>query len=277
MVAHADIGDHGHAAAVKGQTFAQHAAAGGFEHGRIHMGVHKHIARTARAAAVAAVDLARLHIHAVGVGHAHAQAVGAQQVRGEPHGGGFAVGAGDGNHRNAAVIARRIQHRHDGFAHIAAFAIRGLQMHAQSRCRVDFDHAAALGFQRAQHRFANNVHAANIEPHHLSGCNGAGCHLRVHVVGHIGGGAAGGEVGVVAQNHAHAFAGHRLGVQALLFEPGQRHVVKTNFGQRGGVALTAPWVGIDPLDQLAHRVLAVSNHQGRFAACGCHQFVTDHQ
>ena len=126
MIAHANIGHHRHTAAIKGQAFTQHATAGGLEHGGIHMGVCEHIARTAGAAAVATVNLTPLHVHAIGVGHAYTQSVGAQQVGRESHGGGFAVGASDRNHRNAAVIARRIQHRHDGFAHISAFAIGGL-------------------------------------------------------------------------------------------------------------------------------------------------------
>ena len=99
----------------------------------------------------------------------------------------------------------------------------------------------------------------------------------MHVVGHIGGGAASGEVGVVAQNHTRPFAGHRLGIQALFFESGQRHVIKANFGQRGGVALATAWIGIHPLDQLAHRVSAIANHQRGLAACSSHQFVTHHQ
>jgi mRNA interferase MazF len=51
----------------------------------------------------------------------------------------------------------------------------------------------------------------------------------VHVIGHIGGGATGGEVGVVAQNHPHPFAGHRLGIHALLFETRQGDVVKVPY------------------------------------------------
>jgi hypothetical protein len=105
VVAGADVGDHGDFAAVEAQAFAQHAAAGGLEHGGVDVGVHQHVARAARAAAVAAVDLPAVDVDAVGVGHAGAQAVGGQQVGDQARGGGLAVGAGHGDHRDAAVVA----------------------------------------------------------------------------------------------------------------------------------------------------------------------------
>ena len=63
----------------------------------------------------------------------------------------------------------------------------------------------------------------------------------------------------------------------MLFQAGQGHIVKTDFGQRCGVAFAAPGVGIDPLDQLAHRVLSVANHQRRLAPGSGHQLVAHHQ
>ncbi len=78
VVALADVGDHGHLAAVEAQALAQDAAARGLEHGRIDLGVQQHVARALGAAAVAAVDLAAVDVDAVGVGHADAQAAGRQ-------------------------------------------------------------------------------------------------------------------------------------------------------------------------------------------------------
>ncbi len=50
-------------------------------------------------------------------------------------------------------------------------------------------------------------------------------------------------------------------------------VVKTDFGQGGGVAFTPARVGIDLIDQLAHCVLAVTHHPAvasrRAAATSC--------
>ena len=90
----------------------------------------QHITPAARSAAVAAVGLAAIHKHAIGVGHAHAPAVGAQQVRGQPHGGGFAIGASHSNHRNTAVATVWKHGGHDRLAHVTAFAERGAQVHA---------------------------------------------------------------------------------------------------------------------------------------------------
>lgn len=75
MVAFAHIGDHGHLTAVKAQTFTQDAAARALQNGGIHLGVGQHIACTLGTRAVAAIDLAAIHIDAIGIGHAHAQAL----------------------------------------------------------------------------------------------------------------------------------------------------------------------------------------------------------
>lgn len=78
MVAIAEIGDHGHLAAVEGQSFAQQAAPGGFQHSGIHVGVEQYVAGAFRAAAIAGIDTPALDVDAGSVGHAHAQATGGQ-------------------------------------------------------------------------------------------------------------------------------------------------------------------------------------------------------
>src|SRR6218665_2892521 len=50
-------------------------------------------------------------------------------------------------------------------------------------------------------------------------------HLGVHVVGHVGGAAAGREVGVVAQGHAAAFGRHGVGAQTLAGQADRSDVV----------------------------------------------------
>ena len=150
-------------------------------------------------------------------------------------------------------------------------------MHAQAWGCVHFDHAAALFFKGAQHRFAHHVDATNVQADHLGRCNGTQCHFRVHVIGHVGGRATRGEIGVVAQNHACAFGRHGVGFKALLFEARDGDVVKPNLGQGRGVAFTATWVGIHNVDQLAHGVFAVANHQWGFTACCSYELVAHHQ
>ena len=190
VVAAANVGDHRHLAAVKAQAFAQHAATRDFKHRRIDIRVHQHIARAFWPAAVAAVGLPAIDIHAVGVGHAGAQALGSEQVGNQAGGGGFAVGAGHRNHRNPAVVAGRKKLIHDGSAHSAALAIRRRQVHAQAGRGIHLNHAAVLVLQGPEHAFAHHIDAANVQANHLRSSHGLGGNGGMHFVGHIGGGAA---------------------------------------------------------------------------------------
>ena len=108
--------------------------------------MQQHVARTLRATAIAGIDLSAVHVDAVAVGHADAQARVYHHVGDEAHRGGLAVGAGHGDDGNARVIVLAEHHGYDGFAHGAATAIGGREMHAQARCGVDLDDAASLLF-----------------------------------------------------------------------------------------------------------------------------------
>ena len=277
VVAAADVGHHGDLAAVKPQAFAQHAATRHFKHGGVHVRVHQHVARAFRAAAVAAVGLAAIDVNAVGVGHAGAQTVRGQQVGNQARGGGFAVGAGHRNHRNATVVVRRKELVDHGNAHGAALAVRRRNMHAQAGRGIDLDHAAVLCLQRLQHAFAHHIDAADVQANHLRSRHGARRHGWMHFIGHIGGGAAGAQVGVVAQNDALALGRNRFGAEALRVKPGDGDVIKADFGERRGMAFAAPGVLVDDIDQLVHRVHAVAHHLRRLATGGGHQLVAHYQ
>ena len=277
VVARANVGDHGHLAAVKAQPFAQDATTGGFKHGSVHLGVQQHVAGALGAAAVATVNLAAVHVHAVGVGHAHAQALGGEQVRNQACRGGFAIGASDGHGGDAAVVAVGEELVHHGRAHVAGLAIAGRQVHAQAGGGVHFHKTAALLFERAQHGFGHHVHAADVQAHHLGGSNGAGGHFGVHVVRHVGGGATGGEVGVVAQDDALALRRNGIRREVLRSQAGHGNVIQADLGERGGMAFATAGVLVDHIHQFAHGVLAIAQHLGRFAAgCG-DQLVAHHQ
>jgi hypothetical protein len=75
-------------------------------------------------------------------------------------------------------------------------------VHAQAGRGVDLDDAAALGLQRRSMVSQTTSTPQMSRPMVLGRGDGARGHLGVHVVGHVGGGAAGGQVGVVAQDHA---------------------------------------------------------------------------
>ncbi|MNI28169.1 hypothetical protein D3C73_819350 [compost metagenome] len=239
--------------------------------------MHEHAARAARAAAVAGIDAQVVDVHTVGIGHADAVAGRAQQMGGQAHGGRLAVGAGDRHHRNAAVVAVGVHVGDDGFAHGAALAERGVQVHAQPRRRVHFHHAAMLVFQGEEHALGHDVHAADVQADHAGRGHGACRHLGVNFIGHVGGRPAGAEVGVVAQEDQRAGRGHGIRVETLFLQRGQRDVVKADLGQRRGVPVAAQGVGIDLIDQFADGVLPVAGDLGRVAARRRHHVAAHHQ
>ena len=277
VVARADVGDHGHLAAVEAQAFAQDAAARGLEHRRVDVGVDQHVARAARAAAIAGVDALAVHVDAVGVGHAHALARRCQQVGDQARTVVLPLVPVTATTGMRPLVRRAEQVDDDGLADRAALAVRGLQVHAQAGRGVDLDHAAALVFQRREHAFANHVHAADVEADHLRRGHGARGQLGVHVVGDVGGGAAGAEVGVVAQDHALALGRHGVGLEALVRQAASAMSSMRILRERRGMAVAAARVGVDLLDQLAHGVLAVADHLRRIAARRGDQPVADHQ
>src|SRR5574343_1066985 len=277
VVADADVGDHGDIAHVEAEAFTQHAAAGGFEDGGVDVRVHQHVAGAARAGAVTGVDAPAFDVDAVGAGHADAQAVRFEDAADQPAGRRLAVGPGDGDDRDAGIVAIREHHADDGLADRAALAEGRVEVHAQAGGGIDFDDAAALVFERLVHGVADDVDAGDVKADRLRGGNGGGSQFGMDVVGDVGGGAAGGQGGVVAQHDADAAAGHGIGVVTLFGQAGQGDLIETELGQRGGVAVRAARVAVDDVDQLANGVRAVTDDQRRVAAGGGDQLVADDQ
>ena len=77
-------------------------------------------------------------------------------------------------------------------------------MHPQAGCRIHFHNTTALFLQRFVDAVADHINAADVQTNHVRGRNGAGGEIRVNVVGDIGGGATGAQVGVFAQIDAGA-------------------------------------------------------------------------
>ena len=147
MVALANIGDNPHIAHVKAQALTQHATTRTFKHGSVGLGVHQHLVCAFRPTAVACVDQVPIHHHAFSAGKANAQIVVTKNLLDQANRGGFAVGACDCYHWNAAVFIF-LEHQVDhGCAHIAPLANRWLQVHSQARCSVQFNNAATLRFK----------------------------------------------------------------------------------------------------------------------------------
>ena len=76
MVARTHVGHNGDLATIEGQAFSQQTTSRSFKHGGIDIGVHQHIARAARAAAIAIVNLTAVDVDAIGVGHANPEVIG---------------------------------------------------------------------------------------------------------------------------------------------------------------------------------------------------------
>ena len=76
MVACTHIGHNSYLATIEGQAFTQQTAPGRFKYCGIDIGVHQHIARAARATAIAIVNLTAVDVDAIGVGHSNPKVVG---------------------------------------------------------------------------------------------------------------------------------------------------------------------------------------------------------
>ena len=90
-----------------------------------------------------------------------------------------------------------------------------------------------------QHGIADDVDAADVEADRLGGGDGAGSEFGMDVVGDVGGGAAGGQVGVVAQDDPGAAGRDRFGGVALGGEGGPGR------SRRSG-SWSARWRGLRP-------------------------------
>ena len=78
---------------------------------------------------------------------------------------------------------------------------RGLQVHPQARAGVDFDDHAPLFFQRTADVRGHDVDAGHVQADHRGRFDRAGGDFRMDPIGHVGGGAAGAQVGVAADQH----------------------------------------------------------------------------
>ena len=116
-----------------------------------------------------------------------------------------------------------------------------------------------------------------MQTHHVRRSHRTGRNVGMHVVCDIGGRTAGGQICVIPQIDALAFLRDGVGLKALAAQAAAGNIVKSDFGQRGGMTVAPARVGIDHVHQLGHGVHAVTDDFGGVAPrCG-HQFVTHHQ
>ena len=180
VVSFADVGDHCRVAHVEAQPFAQHAAAGRFEDGGIHLRIEEHGPGAFRSAAVAGVDPAVVEVNAVGAGHAHALARGPENVGDQAGRRRLAVRSRNGHDGNPPVLSVGEHRGDDGFADGAGLACRRLQVHSQSGGRIDFDDHPALLFERHADVAADDVDAGDVQTHDAGRIDGAGRQVGMH-------------------------------------------------------------------------------------------------
>ena len=278
VIAHADVGDHSDIAAIETQAFSQDSAASRFKNRCINVWVHQHIASASWAAAIAGVNALVANVDTVGVCHADGESCARNKVSDQASGGGLAVGAGNGRYGYTAGFTRFEHGFNNGFADRARFAEGRAQVHAQAGSRIDFNDAAVLRCQGIEDIFADQINAADIQPYHLRCSNGHFCELGVHLVGNVGGGTAGAQVGVIAQNDERAIFRNRIKCVALPLQCRTRNfIVAADFCQRCAMTIAAGGVSVHDRDQFGDRVRTVTNDVRRIATRCSYQFVADNQ
>ncbi len=150
-------------------------------------------------------------------------------------------------------------------------------MHPQPWRGIDLDDAAALLLERLEYTLAHDVDAANVESDHSRRCDRAGGDLRVHVIRHVGGGAACAQIPVVAQDYAPAPGRHRIGGIALGGETRECDVVELDLRERCCVPVAPARIAIDTLNEIANGVNAIADDLRWIAACRGNQILADHE
>ena len=232
---------------------ADDAAARGLDHRHVDHRVAQHHAGRHRPGHVALHRDVAVDVDRVGRGLADDVAGHLQHVRQHPRRRGLAVGAGQRRDRDARRAAGREQHLHHRAADVAALALGGRDVHAHARAGVDLaDRAAgvavALGDVGGQ-----EIDAADVEPDGADRPLGHQLVVGVDDVGHVDRGAAGREVGGLAQVDDLALGRHAVVVVALRGQQPVGGVVELEPGQHVLVAGAAARVLVHLLDQLGDR------------------------
>ena len=265
MVSRADVRHHRHVAFVEAAALAEDAPAGGLEDGGRHRRIGQHAPGALRAAAIAAVDLPPADPDPLGAGRADGRPADRGDVRQEAHDRRLAVGAGDRGHGDAPLVAGGEERVDDRRPDVARLADGRLQVHAQAGAGVDLDEHAPLRLQRPRDVLGHAVDAGDVEPHHPRRLDGPRGDLGMDQIGHVLGGAAGAEIGAFAQQDHAPRLGHRVGVEPLLAQHRQRHLVEGHRREAAGMVGAAPRILVDLRHQIPHRRGPVAGDHGRMA------------
>ncbi len=264
-------------ASVESQPFTQDAAPSRLQHRHVDHRIGQHHSRADRAAGVAFDDPFAADIDARGAGEADGQAPARQDLRHHPHRRGLAVGPGDRHDRNArrpALWEQHVQHR---LGHVPRLSLGRLQVHAESRRGVDLHDAAAGVGDRPGDVGGEEVDAGDVEADHRGRPPRDHLVHRMDDIGPVDGGAAGGEVGGVAQpDHAAGF-GNAVECQPLGRHALAERLVDHHPGHHRFMAGAAARIGVELIDQGGDALAPVAHHLGRDPLGHRNDGAVDHQ
>ena len=268
-------GDDANLAAVIRKALGQQMAGVAFEHGGLHAPVDQQTLPLRPIHAVLSGQLALVQEQAVGTGQSGVQAFEVQQPGQQLRCPGCVAIAHQAHHRNASVVFGFEQVVGNRLAHRSGLTCGRFEVHQQARAGIDFDHRAALWPQRLGNVLRHQVDPGDVQAHDTRSQHGQCGHIGVHLVGHVHRHVAGAHDQHTAARLRHAFGAQTL---ALEFQHRGGVLVQANGVQRKILFLAAARIGVDlQLDQLLHRVHAITHHAGGLTFVGRRHLVTHHQ
>ncbi len=218
-----------------------------------------------------------VHLDTPGGRHADDVAAGFHDMREHARGRGLTVGAGDRGHRDATRRARRVEHVEHLAGNVARLAFARRNVHTKAGAGVDLDYGAADVLVGHGDIVGDEIDATDVETDRAYRAHRHFTIVRVHHVGQIDRGAAGRQVGGGSQEKDLVFFQYGVFIVAGIFHQTLRLFVEFDASQYLFVADTAARIGIDDIDQLLDRELAVADHVTGHALGDRDQFVVDHQ
>ncbi len=255
---------------------AHDAAAGGLDDGHVDHGVAQDHRGGLRAGHVALHRDVAVDVDGVGGGLADDEAGHLQHVGEHPRRGGLAVGAGQRRDRDSRGGAGGEEHVHHRAAYVAAFALRGGDVHAHAGAGVDLADGAAGVAVALGDVGGEEVDAAEVEADGADGALGHQLVVGVDDVGDVDGGAAGGEVGGLAKVDRLALGGDGAVVVAFRGQEAVGGVVELEAGQHVLVARTPAGILVHLGDQFGDGRTAVADHVAGHAPGGGDELAVDH-
>ena len=221
------------------------------------------------------MQLALVHVKAIGTGQTGVQPLEVQEPR---HQLGWAGGvpiAHEADDRDAAIFLGLEQMIGNGLTYRAWFSERRFEVHQQAGSGIHFHNGAALGRQGLRDVLRHQVHTCNVQAYHPRSQHGKGRHIGVDLVGDIARHVAGAH-----DQHRPTGLRNAVGAQALASELQHRGgvLVESDGVEREIFFFSSPRVGVDlKLDQLRHVVHPIAHHAGGLAFVGRGHMVAHHQ